>query len=859
MPTDILETPAPPIKAKTTKILPSVLRCDRPYSICYSGAMTCATPEDAKLAHHFALAWQETASRLTVLFQEMLGNKDEEILLYLLILPSLFPDWVSNHPLLDALNAATDIPLKEGEKDARWVKQADDCAYQLLRAMISNEEHRAGTPYRAVLDRLGLKSSVVTKERFEAIYSLFPGEMERHGVTSGVAGAFKSFLTNRERYLVENQKKLARRAELQEKHGAFFSAFDLYSRHVTAWAHCSAIFKDVRTKLQAEAVEYHIINACQALVAHEHPEVECWKDIFFSATSRELAEANPQVLQVFRDSFPAIVPPPRDQESYLYRRFGRKAPLTKLADDAHHLMRVLIMYRDSEGLFADETEVNRLIHWIEGRRPQKHMGWLEICKDKKTPSLKALKEFLRGPVRDWISCNRPIKDAEMGETVDSWPLFKEGRRGWEMIDHPVDFRGVDGVGKLRGNEIALRLTVPRFTSPIDPELVVGKKVDLTVTVCGNLKRLSKAKRMEAQLDVANGMIQFRPGRKLEKHRGREAFHTYLKEQGMRLILRDGKLRGEISATEMTESAGDPTVTKEFRKNVREGERVAVVHYLPGGDRLLSLMIFQKDPTVPAGWREITIREQIHRTDRDRGKCNVAMKSHQVLSIQNSSLIYHLTTHEQRRLESVDVSDPEKNAESIAAFGPARTQMGRTYYKQIAASLGKICSDHHVAYCLVAVASRGLVARNMRAPVANFFQFSQALGAGGSLVMALQKNGVRLLPITSGSYGQVDVRRFAASGNIADFDWGISYHVESKEGKEGKKTLCRYGRRDHLLCREGNASREYPRNACWASLIAAFNPDAAKEMDKLLEKLEQDPEPIDVRWAEFTEPNGKSQG
>jgi hypothetical protein len=248
------------------------------------------------------------------------------------------------------------------------------------------------------------------------------------------------------------------------------------------------------------------------------------------------------------------------------------------------------MYNEVENLFPTKEERERYIYRIEGSPAKWHMGWLEICNDTKRPDFKTLREFIRNDLRDWIKCSRPISEPSIEHAIESWPLLDQGRM-WQLVDDISDLRGVDGIGKFRGNEVGVLLKIPRFTSTSLFGAITSDAEEIEVAVCGNLSRLSRAIKLDKQLDVRNGMSQFRPNRRFEAKRGAALFHSYLKEQALRLRIVNDKVYADIGATEITQSAADPTVTREYKENIQASERVAVLHYLPGGDRLFSLMIF----------------------------------------------------------------------------------------------------------------------------------------------------------------------------------------------------------------------------------------------------------------------------
>jgi len=94
--------------------------------------------------------------------------------------------------------------------------------------------------------------------------------------------------------------------------------------------------------------------------------------------------------------------------------------------------------------------------------------------------------------------------------------------------------------------------------------------------------------------------------------GKETKKTYAKAQALRLILEGAKIYAQISSENITEVERDPNVTRYFTENVKPQERVGILHYLPGGCRLVTMAIFERtaDTSSPTGWKLIKFREQV---------------------------------------------------------------------------------------------------------------------------------------------------------------------------------------------------------------------------------------------------------
>jgi hypothetical protein len=106
--------------------------------------------------------------------------------------------------------------------------------------------------------------------------------------------------------------------------------------------------------------------------------------------------------------------------------------------------------------------------------------------------------------------------------------------------------------------------------------------------------LAKARVLEEQLDIKNP-TKFRPDRFSLQSLvfGKETKKTYTKAQALRLVSKGGRIYAHIASENITEVQRDSSVTRGFTENVKTLERVAILHYLPGGCRLGTMAIFER--------------------------------------------------------------------------------------------------------------------------------------------------------------------------------------------------------------------------------------------------------------------------
>jgi hypothetical protein len=183
----------------------------------------------------------------------------------------------------------------------------------------------------------------------------------------------------------------------------------------------------------------------------------------------------------------------------------------------------------------------------------------------------------------------------------AWPQIPQERYGWDFLPQ---------IQAPRGNEIGVSIRLPAFRSLGGVE---HRATTVQATIRGHMLPLTKARVLEEQLDIKNP-TQFRPDRLSVQASvfGKETKKTYGKAQALRLILEGTKIHAQISSENITEVERDPSVTRDFIANVKVLERVGILHYLPGGCRLVTMAIFERtaDTSNPTGWKLIKFREQV---------------------------------------------------------------------------------------------------------------------------------------------------------------------------------------------------------------------------------------------------------
>ena len=182
----------------------------------------------------------------------------------------------------------------------------------------------------------------------------------------------------------------------------------------------------------------------------------------------------------------------------------------------------------------------------------------------------------------------------------AWPQIPQETCGWDFLPQ---------IQGARGNEIGVSIRLPAFRSLGGVE---HRATTVQATIRGHIP-LTKARVLEEQLDIKNP-TQFRPDRLSVQASvfGKDTKKTHSKAQALRLILEEAKIYAQISSENITEVQRDPSVTRDFSANVKVLERVGILHYLPGGCRLVTMAIFERtaDTLNPTGWKLIKFREQV---------------------------------------------------------------------------------------------------------------------------------------------------------------------------------------------------------------------------------------------------------
>ena len=348
--------------------------------------------------------------------------------------------------------------------------------------------------------------------------------------------------------------------------------------------------------------------------------------------------------------------------------------------------------------------------------------------------------------------------------------------------------------------------------------------------------LAKASVLEEQLDIKNP-TQFRPDRLSVQSSvfGKERKKTYSKAQALRLILEEAKIYAQISSENITEVQRDPSVTRDFSENVKVLERVGILHYLPGGCRLVTMAIFERtaDTSNPTGWKLIKFREQVGTKDHR----HIAEKT--FLIIEDDELNF-VVSNLAKQYQS---TDPGENANNMRRTGEIKRHLADTRYKQIAARIARICRDHKVGYLFVCGGGRLISRGGISHPVNRFFTLSRNGGRttlAGFLVNAANKSGIAIL-CGAGKPAFISSKDTVLTGRIPPQLHVVSafHHMKKPEfGYAPGGIAISKGRRDRLYDPITKSTSSFVLNASWSLLLYHFDKAFKAAADQVLDTLEE---------------------
>jgi hypothetical protein len=802
----------------TTKLKSSELGCGVPYRLTYSGQVF-ASSETRSLLADYIRAYKASVEHVVRYFSEVIGRGGgDELTAYILIGPSNVPQHITD----------TEVWRDVMGKESDYVTLKKDGDLKVIYRIAGYEaQTRVGKYLTEFSKQFDLGISDLNLEKVEALFGLFPKLGARDAVATAAFRILRSFLSSatNARKLIADRKGVF--AAAMARNPAFYEPFYYFCKHLGSWNHACRFYRLTRQALRVEGVPESVINASQKIVMDRHRDIPAWANTHpVNDAERDIANQEPKVPEIFERRLPSsdVI------EEDIFRRYGKPGPPIVLAKDTYFIQTVLRMLNDAEGLFTTDADKEEFLHTIKKRgKISYHHGWDRMCREveakkrKADPRFRRAVEFVTGELREFISSCRAVRTPSLKDELVAWPQIPQETYGWDFLPQ------IEGA---RGNEIGVSIRLPAFRSLGGAE---RRATTVQATIRGHMP-LAKARVLEEQLDIKNP-TQFRPDRLSVQASvfGKETKKTYTKAQALRLMLEGAKIYAQISSENITEVERDPSVTRDFTENVKALERVAILHYLPGGCRLGTMAIFERtaDTSSPTGWELIKFREQVGAKDRRQ----IAEKT--FLIVEDDELNF-VVSNLAKQYQS---ADPGENANYMRRTGDIKRQLADTRYKQIAARIARICRDHKVGYLFVGGGGRLVSRGGVNHPVNRFFTVLRKGGRttlAGFLVNAAMKSGIAIQCGTA-KPAFISSKDAVLTGRIPPQLHVVSafHHMKKPEfGYAPGGIAISKGRRDRLYDPITKSTSSFVLNASWSLLLYHFDKAFKAAADHVLDTLEE---------------------
>lgn len=802
----------------TAKLKSSELGCGVPYRLTYSGQVF-ASSETRSLLADYIRAYKASVEQVVLYFSEVIRRGDgDELTAYILIGPSKVPQHIADTEVWRVVMGK--------ESDYVTLKKGGDL--KVIYTMAGYEvQTSVGKSLAHFVKQFNLGIGDLNVEKVEALFGFSPKLGIRDTVAAAAFRILRSFLssaTNVQQIIANRQSVFA---AAMVRNPAFYEPFYRFCKHLGSWNHACRFYQSTRQVLRIEGAPESVINASQKIVMDRHRDIPAWANTHpVNDAEREIANQMRKVVEVFERRLPTSDAIEED----IFRRYGKPGPPVVLAKDTYFIRTVLRMLNDAEGIFTTDADKEEFLQTIKkrGKIPYHH-GWDTMCREveakkrKADPRFRRVVEFVAGELREFINSCRAVRTPSLKYELVAWPQIAQERYGWDFLPQ------IEGA---TGNEISVSIWLPAFRSLGGVE---HRATTVQATIRGHMP-LAKASVLEEQLDIKNP-TQFRPDRLSVQSSvfGKERKKTYSKAQALRLILEEAKIYAQISSENITEVQRDPSVTRDFSENVKVLERVGILHYLPGGCRLVTMAIFERtaDTSNPTGWKLIKFREQVGTKDHR----HIAEKT--FLIIEDDELNF-VVSNLAKQYQS---ADPSENAKNMRRTGEIKRHLADTRYKQIAARIARICRDHKVGYLFVCGGGRLISRGGVNHPVNRFFTLSRngcRATLAGFLVNAANKSGIAI-QCGAGKPGFISSKDTVLTGRIPSQLYVVSafHHMKKPEfGYAPGGIAISKGRRDRLYDPITKSTSSFVLNASWSLLLYHFDKAFKAAADQVLDTLEE---------------------
>ena len=822
-----LESPPETQEAQPkVKVGASDLGCHLPYSLTYKGKIRRENDQQTEFLQNYVSVYRQAVWNVIDLYRSMIAKGGgDELLAYLIISPSKVPQHIEKHP--SWVNA-------KGDKQNQVEPLADLMKAASFHALRGLAGHPRETNAKVAITKLATAhklSTSVTLDQINLAVSQICNDTEKSDVFNRATIYLKVHIALVENWNAEIKVRQARIAEIEKARPEFFHRMTGHLNRSAAWHNACRWYRTLRSSYFDNRISPKVIAACQMVAMQQlKDKAEGWKHVGTPFEDQyALARENEGILQDFINSAPVNFDDPSLKVDEFRRLKPIQKPFVDLAKDGRFMLKVMEWFNEFDQVYTTaEDKLQFVTNIQENGKSITHFGFRQICLSPKDKRHAKVLEFISGDFKDWMELQKPYRQPTLNEKPTIWPSFAEGKYGWSFLSkesEPLPNR----------NEFVCNLIVP-------PHVVVKEdgtqthhdRTAVRLVIRGNMP-FRHAESIPS-MDVKN-KTQFRPNMVIHKRNAKGDYKTYMKAQAMMIASVDGELFAYISATHLTETVRDAKIRKEIAKHVKTGERVAVLHYLPGGQRVGNMMIFEKSDQQP-GWRRIHIRlykhfthDEAYKTVNNKririnrngiGYCEYVPFEDLGLSVATDAL--------QTNLKRLTAQKTDQVENVIREIGSHKKNIGRTIFKRLAAHITRICEDNGVAYLLVAggggLRSRGGVSE----PVKNMFTMSPL---SGTLVDCLQKAGIQLF--IGRSVASDIFMRDALKGDLSNLRVGVGFRQLCRDeyASDTELSVSFRGVKNLLFDAETGNTHLYPINGCWALLMYYFDETFRKAADKSL--------------------------
>ena len=830
---------------------PSEKGCAKPYLLTYACGIRFTLEDDKNAVQNWIETYNDACNKLLRTLKPLIDDPKYELLWSVVLMPETVSETVKATSAWKDLKGDADAkatvfgdPANKDAKTYKWEVLRKNAAYHLFLVISDPKDESLASSRPARVLRLILAKHRIptpedlTPESLQAAYDKLLYQSQRTAVADAVSAVLRSLISNRNNTQEAERRRQETREHALNAHPEFFKPFDEYCQDQRSWnracGHYAKLRQEELAKLRNNNTHTEaraILAACQRTAMHsdEAAHMISWRRLKpLTDSDLQTSKQYPELTRRFRQEIPtadSVNPAEED----VFRRFARAhtAPY-ELCRDVAHVRRMLRLYNDATSVFTSEQAIHDYVEAATPRFPGPaiHLGWQRICNEAlgrkprarpKSPNnktgqkagqntrgqpvastqvaappgtgyptrqqIKELYNFVTKDVREFMAASRQGKVPQIqtgpDEQAGFWPALETDR--YEILE----------AQEGDGNRVRVKIRIPKDSSGGQAETEPRQWQSILATIRGHTP-IPKSQELGEPFSVKNGLSQFIPDRvfTFQRDTNQEQGKTYFKMQRMVFQMVEGQIAIKWNASHMTEVVRDPAVTKQFPENIRCGERLGVLHLLPGGSMLASLTIFEKTNTQEkCGWKIIPFVETIADTRRESYNCIHAIRMDQpcqecgrttsgnyqtpVAARKASQTKVHIHTHrniqrlhiefddmpyalkakniEERKKAKTKGKRSAENEQTIREAGESKTNLGKTHYREVASRIAKVLANNRTGYLLVAGGGRLAVERTVPHPVKKLLSISRSTGRlilSGFLDNTCKRHGITTMVTTA---------------------------------------------------------------------------------------------------------------